>query len=297
MKKIELTAPAGNLEKLKVAVESGADTVFLGGRVLNLKAGTENFSDEELKKAVDYVHSMNKKIHVTLNAVPHNQDLVELPEYVKFLETVGVDGVILSDMGVFQCVKEFTNLPITVNTHSSNTNWYAVKMWKDLGADKVVLDRDITLAGIAETRAKVPDIKLEVSVHGPINMAISGRPLLSNYMTAKDLDEDYTREDISVVEETRPGEIMPIYQDIYGTYIFSARDLCTLELIESILSLGIDSIKIDGGMKSKEYLQTVVSVYKEVLENYATGNFVYNEEWMERLKTTTDSPFITWFLN
>lgn len=297
MKKIELTAPAGNMEKLKVAIESGADTVFLGGRILNLKAGTENFSDMELEKAVEYVHSFNKKVHITLNAVPHNQDLNELPEYIKYLEKIKVDGIILSDMGVFQCVKEFSNIPITVNTHSSNTNWYAVKMWKDLGADRVVLDRDITLAGIAETRAKVPEIKLEVSVHGPINMAISGRPLLSNYIKAKGLDENHKREDITVVEETRPGEIMPIYQDEYGTYIFSARDLCTLELIESILSLGVDSIKIDGGMKSKEYLKTVISVYKEVLENYASGNFSYNEEWMERLKTTTDSPFITWFLN
>ena len=131
---IKLTAPAGNMEKLKVAISNGADKVFLGGKILNMRAGTKNFSDEELKEAVEYAHKFGKEVHVTLNAVPHNQDIDLLPESAEFLESIGVDGVIVSDLGVFECIKTCTNLPITVNTHSSNTNWRSVKMWSDLGA-------------------------------------------------------------------------------------------------------------------------------------------------------------------
>jgi putative protease len=294
---IQLAAPAGNKEKLKIALEAGADKIFLGGKLLNMKAGTENFNDEELKEAVNYVHSFGKKLYVTLNAVPQNQELEKLPEYAKYLEIIGVDGVIISDLGVFQCIKTFTKLPITINTHSSNTNWRSVKMWKDLGADTIVLDRDISLASIAEIRAKVPDIKLEVSVHGPINMAISRRPIISNYLAIKGIDIDSTKENITIEEETRPTENMPVYEDKYGTYIYSSRDLCTLNIMEELLMLGINSIKIDGGMKDTYYLSTVVSVYREVLDSFKNGNFKYKEEWMEKLKTTSDKPFIDWFVN
>ena len=186
MKKAELLAPAGNMEKFKMALHYGADAVFMGGKMFNLRAGSNNFSDEELEEAVAYAHERGKRVYITLNIIPHNDELEALPEYVKFLEKVGVDGVIVADLGVFQVVKENSNLNISISTQASNTNWRSVKMWKDMGAKRVVLAREISLENIKEIREKVPDIELEVFIHGAMCMAISGRCLLSNYMTGRD---------------------------------------------------------------------------------------------------------------
>ena len=158
MKKAELLAPAGNMEKFKMALHYGADAVFLGGKMFNLRAGSNNFSDEELEEAVIYAHERGKRVYVTLNIIPHNDELETLPEYVKFLEKVGVDGVIVADLGVFQVVKENSNLNISISTQASNTNWRSVKMWKDMGAKRVVLAREISLENIKEIREKVTDI-------------------------------------------------------------------------------------------------------------------------------------------
>ena len=221
MKKVELLAPVGNMEKFKMAIHYGADAVFLGGKMFNLRAGSSNFSDEELIEAVNYAHNLGKKVYVTLNIIPHNNELELLPDYVKFLEKIGVDGVIVADLGVFQIVKENTNLRISVSTQASNTNWRSVKMWKDLGAKRVVLAREISLENIAEIRAKVPDIELEVFIHGAMCMSISGRCLLSNYMTGRDANRgdcaQSCRWKYSLVEETRPGEYMPVFEDDHGT--------------------------------------------------------------------------------
>ncbi|MGL4687414.1 MAG: peptidase U32 family protein [Fusobacteriaceae bacterium] len=297
MRKIKIVAPGGNREKIEVALKQGAEIIFVGGRMLNLRAGTHNFSDEELKEIVELIHSKGKKIQVNLNAVPFNDELEGLVEYSEFLEEIGVDEVIISDLGVFQCVKENTKLEIAIQTHSSNTNWRSIEMWEKLGAKKVVLDRDITLSSVLEIRTKVPNIKIEVLVHGPISMAISRRPLVSNYMRAKSVEKNPSLEKYSIVEETRPGEHMPIFEDVYGTYIYSAKDLCTIDILEKILELGIDSIKIDGGMKEKNYLSTVVGTYNEALNSYLENQYLFKDEWMEKLKETTKLPFINWFKN
>ncbi len=253
MKRAELLAPAGNMEKLKMAFHYGADAVFLGGKMFNLRAGSHNFTDEELKEAVEYAHSMGKRVYVTLNIIPHNNELELLPDYVKYLEEIKVDGVIVADLGVFQVVRENTDLNISVSTQASNTNWRSVKMWKDLGAKRVVLAREISLDNIAEIRAKVPDIELEVFVHGAMCMSISGRCLLSNYMTGRDANRgdcaQSCRWKYNLVEETRPNEYMPVYEDERGTYIFNSKDLCTIDIIDKILDLGVDSLKIEGRMK------------------------------------------------
>ena len=296
MNKIELVAPAGNIEKLKVVMELGADIVHIGGKIVNMKFGTENFSDEDLLESVHYVHSLGKKIYVSLNAVPHNDEIEILPEYIGFLEKSQVDGVIVSDLGVFQCVKEFSELLITVETHSSNTNWYSVKMWRDLGADTIVIHRDVTLENMNEIRQKVPNIKLEVAIHGPINMAISGRPLISNYITAKNLKEDAKRDDFTITEETRQGEYMPIFQDKYGTSIFSGRDICGISSLFNLLEVGIDKIKIQGGMKDINYLKIVTKVYREALDEYQNNeNPKIEPSWLERLKEISEKPFIDIF--
>ncbi|MGL5963496.1 MAG: peptidase U32 family protein [Fusobacteriaceae bacterium] len=297
MKKIEILAPAGNISKLKIAIDSGADAVFVGGRILNLRAGTENFSDETLKSAVEIVKSKNKKIYLNLNAIPHNEELEKLPEYLKFLQTLDLDGVIVSDMGVFQCVKELTDIPVTIQTHSSNTNYKAVEMWKKLGAKKIVLDRDISLDNVAEICARTSGIEIELFVQGPVNLAISGRSILTNYMKSQDsYSEDILGKRFTLKEETRPEENMEIYEDIYGTYIFSSKDLCAIEYLENILDLGIKTLKIEGGMRDENYLSTAVSVYREATNLYCKGDYIYNPLWKEKMEETVKVPFFNWFL-
>ena len=299
MKKVELLAPVGNMEKFKMALHYGADAVFLGGKMFNLRAGSNNLSDEELEYAVNYAHERGKKVYVTLNVIPHNQELELLPDYVKFLYRIGVDGVIVADLGVFQIVKENSNLSISVSTQASNTNWRSVKMWKDLGARRVVLAREISLDNIAEIRAKVPDIELEVFVHGAMCMAISGRCLLSNYMTGRDANRgdcaQACRWKYNLVEETRPGEYMPVYEDEHGTYIFNSRDLCTIEIIDKILDLGVDSLKIEGRMKGIYYVANAVKVYRDAIDSYYSGNYQYNPKWLEELESTSNRSYTKGF--
>jgi len=289
MKRAELLAPAGNMEKLKMAFHYGADAVFLGGKMFNLRAGSTNFSDEELQEAVDYAHARNKRVYVTLNIIAHNKELEILPEYVKILEKIGVDGVIVADMGVFQVVKENSNLPISVSTQASNTNWRSVKMWKELGAKRVVMAREISLEELAEIRVKVPDIEIEAFVHGAMCIAISGRCLLSNYMTGRDANRgdcaQACRWKYKLVEEKRPDEYFPIYEDEHGTHIFNSKDLCSIEIIDKILDIGIDSLKIEGRMKGIYYVANAVKTYREALDSYYSGNYEYNSEWLTELQT------------
>ncbi|WP_286033544.1 peptidase U32 family protein [Fusobacterium necrogenes] len=299
MKKVELLAPVGNMEKFKMALHYGADAVFLGGKMFNLRAGSNNLSDEELEYAVNYAHERGKKVYLTLNVIPHNQELDLLPDYIKFLDKIGIDGVIVADLGVFQIVKENSNIPISVSTQASNTNWRSVKMWKDLGAKRVVLAREISLDNIAEIRAKVPDIELEVFVHGAMCMAISGRCLLSNYMTSRDANRgdcsQACRWKYNLVEETRPGEYMPVYEDEHGTYIFNSKDLCTIEIIDKILDLGVDSLKIEGRMKGIYYVANAVKVYRDAIDSYYSGNYKYNPKWLEELESTSNRGYTKGF--
>ncbi len=299
MKKVELLAPAGNMEKFKTAVYYGADAVYLGGKMFNLRAGSTNFSDKEMIETVNYAHNLGKKVHVTLNIIPHNDELSLLPDYIKFLERLKVDAVLVSDLGVFQIVKENSNIPIHVSTQASNTNWLSVKMWRDLGAKRVVLAREISLKDIKEIREKVPDIELEIFVHGAMCMSISGRCLLSNYMTGRDANRgdcaQACRWKYAVVEEKRPGEYMPVFEDEHGTFIFSSKDLCTIEFIDKIIEAGVDSIKIEGRMKGIYYVANCVKTYRKALDSYYSGNYTYNPKWLEELESVSHRKYTSGF--
>lgn len=291
MKKVELLAPAGNYEKMEMAFHYGADAVFLGGKIFNLRAGSHNFSNEELEKTANYAHDLGKKVYVALNIIPHNEDLEVLPEYVRFLDKIGVDGVIVADLGVFQIVKENSSIPISVSTQASNTNWRSVKIWKDMGAKRVVLAREISLENIKEIRAKVPDIELEVFVHGAMCMSISGRCLLSNYLTGRDANRgdcaQPCRWRYSLMEEKRPGQYMPVFEDEHGTFIFSSKDLCTIDIIDQILDAGVDSLKIEGRMKGIYYVANAVKAYREAIDKYNAGEYVFDENWLKELESTS----------
>lgn len=299
MKKIELLAPAGNMEKLQMVFHYGADGAYMGGKAFNLRALSGNFEDEELKKAVEYSHSLGKKAYITLNVIPHNEELELMPEYVKYLESIKVDGVIVADIGVFELVRENTNLNINISTQASNTNWRSVKFWKDMGAKRVILAREVSIDDMKLIRDKVPDVELEVFVHGAMCISISGRCLMSNYMTGRDANRGACahpcRWQYSLVEEKRPGEYFPVYEDETGTYIFNSKDLCTIEFIDKILDIGIDSLKIEGRMKGIYYGANVVKVYRDAINSYLSGNYKYNPEWLEELNGTSNRLFTSGF--
>ena len=291
MKRVELLAPAGNMEKMKMALHYGADAVYLGGKQFNMRSFSGNFSEDELKEAADYAHRLGKKVYVTLNIIPHNEELEGIIPYVKYLEKIGIDGVIVADMGVFQLVKENTSLNISISTQASNTNWRSVKMWKDLGAKRVVLAREVSLESIREIREKVPDIEIEMFVHGAMCISISGRCLLSNYMTGRDANRgscaQSCRWEYTLMEEKRPGEHFPVYEDERGTYIFNSKDMCTIEFIDKILEIGVDSLKIEGRMKGIYYVANVVKTYKEAIDKYYNGEYKYDPKWLEELETVS----------
>lgn len=297
MGRAKLNAPAGDINRLKLALKMGADSVLVGGERYNLKTGSHSFSDKELKEVTEYTHKLGKEIWVTLDMIPTNLELEGLEEYIEYLEELKVDGVVISDLGVFQAVKEVSNLKISVSTQSSNTNWRAVKMWYSLGARRVILAREISIDNIAEIRMMVPEMELEIHIHGAMHMSTSGRSLLSNYMSTKEVDiKDDEVWRFSVEEKTRPGEYMPVYEDEHGTHIFYSKDLCMIEYLDKILDLGIDSVNIEGRMMDENYLETAIKVYKEAIdEYYSDEEYEYKESWLEELKAVAPRRYTAGF--
>jgi putative protease len=298
MKKVELLAPAGNLEKMINAFHFGADAVYMGGSRYNLRAFADNFTDDELIEAVDYAHSIEKKVYITLNIIAHNEDLENMADYIKFLDKINIDGVIVSDLGVFQMVKENSNIPISVSTQASNTNWMSVKMWRDFGAKRVILARELSLDEIKEIKTKVPDVEIEVFVHGAMCISISGRCLLSNYMADRDANRGECahpcRWKYHLVEEKRPNEYFPISQDERGTYIMNSKDLCTIEFIDKIIDSGVSSLKIEGRMKGIYYGAVTTKIYRQAIDSYYQ-NFNFNPLWLEELGTISHRNYTSGF--
>lgn len=300
--KMELLAPAGDMDKLKMAFRYGADAVYLGGKAFGLRAYSGNFSKEEMKEAVDFAHSIGKKVYVTVNIIPHNQDLKGLPDYLRYLESIAVDAVLISDLGVFQMAKEIApNLTLHVSTQASTTNYMAVKAWKDMGAARVVMAREVSVKDIKEIHEKV-DIELEGFVHGAMCISYSGRCLLSNYFTkTRDANRGQCtqacRWKYSLVEENRPGEYYPVTQDERGTYIFNSKDLCLLPFLPMLYDSGLCSLKIEGRMKSVHYVATVVKVYREAMDAYEKDpeHWKVKKEWVEELEKISHRPYTEGF--
>ena len=289
MKKPELLAPAGNLEKLKIALAYGADAVYMGGKAFGLRAFSDNFTEDEMREGIAYAHLLNKKVYVTLNVFPHNDDLAMLPDYLRFLADHQADGVILSDPGVYRILREVApDLPVHISTQANNTNWSSVLFWQDLGARRVVLARELTAADIREIREKTA-LELEVFVHGAMCISYSGRCLLSNYLTARDANRGECSQPCRwkyfLMEETRPGQYFPVQEDERGTYIFNSRDLCLLPYLPELMQLGVNSCKIEGRMKSVHYVASVVKVYRQALDACLNDpeNYTVKEEWLQEL--------------
>ena len=301
---IELLIPAGSLEVLRTAVDYGADAVYIGGEMFSLRAKAKNFSREDMLEGIAYAHSKGKKVYVTANILAHNDDLEEAKKYFEELKTIKPDAVIISDPGIFAIAKEvMPEMEIHISTQANNTNYATYKFWWQLGATRVVTARELSLEEIKKIRKNIPeDMEIETFVHGAMCMAYSGRCLLSNYMAGRDANRGACthpcRWKYSVVEENRPGEYMPVYENERGTYIFNSKDLCMIEHIPALVEAGIDSFKIEGRMKTALYVATVARTYRKAIDDYIKSPDLYkdNLEWYrEEIGKCTYREFTTGF--
>jgi len=301
MDRVELLAPAGNLEKLKVAALYGADAVYCGGFSYGLREGADNFSYDELKEGTEFLHARDKQIYVTVNMIPHNEDLENLPEYLHQLEEIGVDALIISDPGVLNIIREEDiDLDLHLSTQANAVNYASVNFWHKLGLERVILARELSKEEIKEIRENT-DISLEMFIHGAMCISYSGRCLLSNYFVNRDANRGQCahscRWKYYLMEEERPGEYYPVFEDKNGTHIMNSKDLCLIEYIPEVLATGVDSLKIEGRMKGMHYVANVVSTYKKALDEYYQDpkNYEFKQEWFQDLRKVSHRGYTTGF--
>ena len=296
--KPELLAPAGNLEKLQAALIYGADAVYFGGKNFSLRAFGDNFTREEILKAVEFTHALGKKIYAAVNIFAHNRDISALADHLKFLDGAGVDAVLVSDLGVLTLTKELTNLKIHISTQANVTNWQAAKFFHELGADRIVLARELTCAEISEIKANCA-AELEIFIHGAMCISYSGRCWLSKYLTGRDANQGACthscRWKYNLVEEKRQGEFFPVGEDERGSYVMNSKDLCLLPYLDKVIQSGVTSLKIEGRMKSVNYVAGVVKVYRAAIDSYFDGDFKIRGEWLDELNKMAHRPYTTGF--
>lgn len=303
MKKPELLAPCGDLEKLKIAVLYGADAVYFGGESFSLRAGAGNLTQEEMKEGIEFAHDHGVKCHLALNIFAHNEDIGPFKEYLKSVKDLGIDAFIAADPGVIDMIWEIIpDAEIHLSTQANMTNYRTANFWYNRGIKRLVLARELTLGEIREIRDNIPeDMELESFVHGAMCISYSGRCLLSNFMIERDANRGMCahpcRWKYALVEEQRPGQYYPVEEDNRGTYILNSKDLCLIEHIPELIAAGISSFKIEGRMKSIFYVATVISAYRRAIDAYFEGpeNYIFKEEWMDELCKVSHREFTTGF--
>lgn len=308
MRRPELLIPASSLEVLKIAVIYGADAVYIGGEAFGLRAKAKNFSMEEMREGIRFAHDHEVKVYVTANILAHNDDLEGVREYFKELDSFAKeekpDALIIADPGVFMIAKEVCpDIERHISTQANNTNYETYRFWYGLGAKRVVSARELSLNEIKELRANIPDdLEIETFIHGAMCISYSGRCLLSNYFTGRDANQGACthpcRWKYSIVEETRPNEYMPVYENERGTYIFNSKDLCMIEHIPELMESGIDSFKIEGRMKTALYVATVARTYRKAIDDYKVSLELYKKNlpwYLDQISNCTYRQFTTGF--
>ena len=299
-RKPELLCPAGDWERLELAVAYGADAVYLAGTAFGMRAFAGNFSPEDLPRAVAYAHDRGVRVHVTVNTMPRNGEVERLPAYLEQLDAAGVDALILADLGAFTLAGKYApRCERHVSTQQSIGNYETARAWYDLGARRVVLARELSLAEIAEIRAKTPpELEIETFCHGAMCVSYSGRCLLSNYMTGRDSNRGACaqpcRYQYALMEEKRPGEYFPVFEDEKGTYILNSRDMCMIDHLDAVMDAGIDCLKIEGRAKSGYYAAIVTGAYRHVLDDVAAGRPV-DPVWRDEVEHVSHRPYSTGF--
>ena len=300
----ELLIPASSLEVLKTAVMFGADAVYIGGEAFGLRAKAKNFSMEDMREGIAFAHEHDVKVYVTANILAHNDDLEGVREYFQELKEIKPDALIIADPAIFEIAGEICpEIERHISTQANNTNYGTFNFWHKLGATRVVTARELSLEEIREIRANVPDdLEIETFVHGAMCISYSGRCLLSNFMVGRDANRGACthpcRWKYSIVEETRPGEVMPVFENERGTYIFNSKDLCMIEHIPELLESGIDSLKIEGRMKTALYVATVARTYRKAIDDYQKDPKLYEENmpwYLEQISNCTYRQFTTGF--
>lgn len=302
MKKFELLAPAGDRERLETAIHFGADAVYFAGKQYGLRAFADNFDEEQMKDAITYCHEHNVKAYITVNVLAHNQDFEGLVDYLKHLEVCGADGVIVNDLGIALYVKKYTKLALHVSTQANVTNKESAKLWVSLGAERLVLARELSLKEIREIKDAVgEDIEIETFVHGAMCISYSGRCLLSNYLTKRDSNKGACSQPCRLdyalyhkFSDDENGNLLPIEEDDRGTYILNSRDLCLVNYLKELSSAGIFSLKVEGRMKSTYYVATVINVYRRAIDNFY-NNVEPDFDYITELEKTSNRAFTTGF--
>jgi len=305
MQKVELLAPAGSLAKLKYALIYGADAVYIGGEEFSLRVAAKNFTTEEIKEGIKFAHDMGKKVYITANIIPHNKDIKEFPDFVKEVYEMGADAIIISDPGMFKIAREVApELDVHISTQANNTNYQSAAFWHSLGAKRVILARELSFDEIKEIRDNIPsDLEIECFVHGAMCISYSGRCLLSNYMAQRDANMGACahpcRWKYSLMEEKRPGEYMPVFENERGTYIYNSKDLCMIEYIPQIIESGITSLKVEGRVKNELYVATVIKAYRKEIDAYYNNkeNYKINPENLAELEKISYRGYTTGFFN
>ena len=303
MKKLELLAPAGDLEKLRIAVDYGADAVYFGGEMFSLRAGAGNLTVDEIREGVKYAHERNVKCHMAFNIFAHNEDIEPLRNYIREIRDIPIDAFIVSDPGVIGIIREaIPDAELHLSTQANMTNYATAAFWHSQGIKRLVTARELTFDEIKEIRDNIPErMELEAFAHGAMCISYSGRCLLSNFMINRDANRGQCahpcRWKYKLVEEQRPGQYYPVEEDSRGTYIMNSKDLCMLEHIPEMAGAGITSFKIEGRMKSVFYVATVVSAYRRAIDAYCRDpeNYVYDPEWMSELMKASHREFTTGF--
>ena len=300
MRKLELLSPAGDMERLKMAVLYGADAVYLAGTSFGMRSFAGNFSPEELPQAVRYAHDHGVKCHVTVNTMPRNDEIAQLPAYLEQLDSAGVDALIVADLGAFMLAGKYApHCERHISTQQSIANYECAQSWFDLGATRVVLARECSLDEIRTIRQKVdPKLEIETFGHGAMCVSYSGRCLLSNYMTGRDSNRGACaqpcRYQYALMEEKRPGEYFPVFEDEKGTYILNSRDMCTIDHLKDLIEAGIDCIKIEGRAKSAYYAAIVTGAYRHVLDDIAAGRPI-DPVWRDEVEHVSHRHYSTGF--
>ena len=300
MGKIELLSPAGDMERLKMSVLYGADAVYLAGTDFGMRSFAGNFTPEELPKAVEFAHSYGVKVHVTVNTMPRNNEIAVLPAYLEQLQDAGVDALIVADMGAFTLAGKYApRCARHISTQQSIANYECAKAWFDLGAQRVVLARELSLEEIREIRKKTPkELELETFGHGAMCVSYSGRCLLSNYMTGRDSNRGSCaqpcRYQYALMEEKRPGEYFPVCEDEKGTYILNSRDMCMIDHLQELHDAGVDCIKIEGRAKSAYYAAIVTGAYRHVIDDLSAGREI-DRDWRDEVDHVSHRVYSTGF--
>ncbi|MDD3252497.1 MAG: U32 family peptidase [Lachnospiraceae bacterium] len=287
MRETELLIPAGSLEVLKTAVIYGADAVYLGGEAFGLRAKAKNFTNEEIKEGIAFAHARGVRVYITANILAHNEDLPGVEAYFEEMKEIRPDALIISDPGVFAIARRvLPDMELHVSTQANNTNYGTYLFWHQMGAKRVVSARELSLQEIKEIRARIPEeMEIESFIHGAMCISYSGRCLLSNFLTGRDANQGACthpcRWKYSIVEETRPNEYMPVFENERGTYIFNSKDLCMIEHIPELMDAGIDSFKVEGRMKTALYVATVARTYRKAIDDFKKDPALYqqNLEW------------------